>query len=84
MSKPKRTWSELSPQAKAGLVGLAVVHTALVGVAHADLSRRPAAQIHGPKMLWRMLTALNTSFTLAYLFWGRHKRPDRPVLVTGN
>lgn len=73
MVKRKRKWSELSPKAKAGVVGVMIAHTALAGVAHRDLSRRPAEQIHGPKMLWRLLTAANTSFTVTYLLWGRHK-----------
>ncbi len=83
MTKSKRKWSELSPRGKAGIVALMIGHFALVGVAHADLSKRPAEQIHGPKWLWRMLTAANTSFTVAYLVWGRHKKADRLALPSG-
>lgn len=75
MPKIKRKWADLSPRSRVGVIVLFVIHTALVGVAHADLSRRPASQIRGPKLLWRVLTASNTSFTVAYLVWGRHKKP---------
>ncbi|HET8930767.1 MAG TPA: hypothetical protein VFN21_08940 [Acidimicrobiales bacterium] len=84
MSKRKRKWSELSPRAKVAVAGVAVAHVALVGVAHADLSKRPAAQIRGPKWAWRLLTASNTTFTVAYLIWGRHKSPNTPALSTGS
>lgn len=82
MSKRKRKWSELSPRAKVAVAGVAVAHVALVGVAHADLSKRPAAQIRGPKWAWRLLTASNTTFTVAYLIWGRHKTPEEPTPAT--
>lgn len=84
MSKRKRKWSELSPRGKAGVVALIIAHFALVGVAHADLSKRPAEQIRGPKWLWRMLTTSNTTFTVTYLVWARHKNPDRPALASGS
>lgn len=76
MAISKRKWSDLSPRGKAGVVALATVHVTLVGWAHADLSRRPAAQVHGPKWVWRILTGTNTAFTVAYLAWGRHRTPE--------
>ena len=51
------------------LVGHAVV-TALVW---RDLARRPDAAVRGGKNLWRTLSALNTSGSLAYLLLGRRR-----------
>ncbi len=84
MAKSKRKWSDLSPQGKAGVVALVATHVVLVGVAHADLSKRPAAQIRGPKWVWRLLTGSNTGFTVAYLVWGRHRPVARGALPSGN
>lgn len=84
MPRRKRRWSERSPRQKAAVIVPAIAHFALVGVAHADLSKRPAEQIRGPKWMWRLLTPANTSFTVAYLLWGRHKKPDPLALPSGD
>lgn len=73
MTLRKQTWSDLSPTAMRLVIGASVLHLCLVGAAHADLTRRPGEQIRGPKWLWRTLTVSNSSFSVAYFVWGRHK-----------
>lgn len=55
------------------MVGILALHLCLVGAAHVDLTKRPAEQVRGPKALWRVLTAANTSFSVLYFLWGRRK-----------
>lgn len=73
MEKPMQKWSELRPATKVGIGGLLALHLSLVAAAHTDLTRRPAERIHGPKWVWRLLTVANSSFSVAYFVWGRHK-----------
>jgi hypothetical protein len=73
MPRRKQKWSDLPAVAKRLVIGASVVHVCLIGAAHTDLTRRPAAQIRGPKWLWRVLTAANSSFSVAYFVLGRHK-----------
>jgi hypothetical protein len=66
-------WSDLPPTAKKVLIGALVVHAGLIGITHTDLTNRPAEQIRGPKWLWRVFTVANSSSSVVYLLWGRHK-----------
>lgn len=68
MSKKKR-WSDLSPNGKKAVIAALVSHVILVGLAHRDLSHRPESDIRGPKWVWRMATASNSSFVAAYFLW---------------
>jgi hypothetical protein len=49
------------------LVGAGVV---IVAIAERDLQHRPAAELRGPKTLWRML-CLNVLGVIGYYRWGR-------------
>lgn len=71
MSSRRNKWSEMSGTGKAAVVGALVAHVALVGLAHSDLSKRDAEQIRGPKWVWRMMTAANSSFVGVYFLLGR-------------
>ena len=55
---------------RAGVLALIVVQAALAAFAQRDLSSRSAAELRGPKLLWRFAT-LNTIGVLAYIFFGR-------------
>jgi hypothetical protein len=59
---------------KPNKVVLAVIgglHLLITTAAWRDLKRRRPEQIRGSKTLWRILTALNTGGSLAYLVIGR-------------
>ena len=54
----------------------AAVESVLKAVALADLARRPAAQVRGPKPLWAVILTLANSLgaaPLIYWFYGRRK-----------
>jgi hypothetical protein len=54
------------------LLGLfAVLHLGITALTWSDLRRRPATSVRGPKALWRALSALNTSGSVAYFLLGR-------------
>lgn len=53
-----------------------LVESVLKAVALADLARRPAAQVRGPKPVWALILTLANSLgaaPLVYWFYGRRK-----------
>ncbi|WP_255770876.1 PLDc N-terminal domain-containing protein [Pseudarthrobacter sulfonivorans] len=73
--KNKKTWKEMSPAARAGVVAAGIVQVSLMLAAQRDISRRPAAQINGPKAAWRAAALINFIGPIGYFILGR-KRPD--------
>ncbi|GAC1510813.1 MAG: hypothetical protein NVS1B16_01300 [Pseudarthrobacter sp.] len=72
--KTKKTWKEMSPSARAGVVAAGIMQVALMLAAQRDISRRPAAQINGPKAAWRAVALINFIGPMGYFILGR-KRP---------
>jgi hypothetical protein len=71
-----KRWDELSPRSQKLVVAGAVVEGVLKAVALADLARRPAAQVRGPKPLWALFLTLFNSVgaaPAAYWIFGRRK-----------
>jgi hypothetical protein len=52
---------------------IAVVHLTTVTLTWRDLRSRPAAQVRGPKGVWQVASALNTSGSVAYWLFGRRR-----------
>jgi hypothetical protein len=52
---------------------IAVVHLTAVTLTWRDLRSRPAAQVRGPKRIWQVASALNTSGSAAYWIFGRRR-----------
>jgi hypothetical protein len=52
---------------------IAVVHLTAVTLTWRDLRARPAAQVRGPKKIWQVASALNTSGSAAYWLFGRRR-----------
>ena len=72
----KRRWSDLSKRTQRAIVVAGTVEAALKVVALADLRRRPAAEIRGPKWVWIPTVTLVNSVGLApaaYLLFGRKR-----------
>jgi hypothetical protein len=59
---------------KVVLAIIAVVHITIMALTWRDLRSRPAGLIRGPKQLWRVASALNTSGSAAYWLFGRRRR----------
>ncbi len=74
----KKRWSELTDGQKRGIVAAGVVQVTLLALAAADLARRPAEQVRGPKWAWVPVLALNFVGPIAYLLLGRKGPSDAP------
>lgn len=74
--KSKRSWKDLSPKMRALIIVAATVQIGLISVAHADISRRPAEQIRGPKRMWRLISLVNFVGPLTYFAAGRRPAGD--------
>ncbi len=59
---------------------LIVVSLGVVAAAERDIQHRPADQVRGSKLLWR-LVCLNALGSASYFRWGR--RPPRPYQSSG-
>ena len=58
---------------KAVLATVAVLHVTVMALTWRDLRFRPAGLVRGPKNLWRVASALNTSGSAAYWLFGRRR-----------
>lgn len=79
----RRRWSDLSPRTRRLIIAGAAAEGALKAVALADIKRRPAEEIHGPKAAWVLVVTLVNSFgaaPLAYFRFGRRKEARRRTL----
>jgi len=75
--KAGKKWKDLTPEQQGGVVVGSVVQLTLLAMAQIDITRRPADQIRGGKLLWRILTLINFLGPLAYFAIGR-KKPAPP------
>lgn len=66
-------WKQLSPRGRQFAVLGVAASLAVVLTAERDLHRRPAAEVRGNRLVWRVV-CLNVTGALAYLKWGR--RPE--------
>lgn len=66
-------WSDLTAAQRGAITILAVTELIAKIVMLADIRRRPANLIRGPKRLWRAAAAVNTLGPLAYFTFGRRK-----------
>jgi hypothetical protein len=55
------------------LAVVAVVHLIITRLTWRDLRARADEQVRGPKAVWRVASALNTSGSLAYWLVGRRR-----------
>ena len=69
----KRTWSELSTQAKVGVVTLAAVEAVITTIAARDLRERTDAQVNGPRWLWKIAFFVQPCGPVGYLILGRKR-----------
>lgn len=67
----KLTWSDLTPGRKIATILAGAVQVALAAAAWADLAKRPAADVNGPKGLWAAVIAVNWVGPIAYFVRGR-------------
>lgn len=73
MGHGKRRWQDLTPQQRAVVVVAGTVQLALHGYAWADLIRRPAEQVNGPKPAWGAVLLISWVGPITYLTVGRKR-----------
>jgi hypothetical protein len=71
LGKRKKTWAEMSGAERAVVLVMASIQLALAAAAWADLAKRPAAQVNGPKGVWALAIAVNYVGPIAYFLKGR-------------
>jgi hypothetical protein len=69
----KKKWSEMSGAARAAIVVIGAVEFVLLAAALVDIRRRPAAQIRGPKRMWRGLAFVSIIGPVSYFVYGRRR-----------
>ena len=67
----KKSWSELSRPQQVAIVGVGAVEVVLTLSAAADLVRRPADQVRGPKLAWAAALVVQPVGPIAYWLVGR-------------
>lgn len=70
---PKKSWSDLTTEQKAGAVLVVIAQVGLLVAALADIRRRPAEQINGSKRMWAGLAFVNFVGPIAYFLFGRKR-----------
>ncbi len=66
-------WQDMSPTARKLLILGGAAELALKVAALADMRRRPASQIRGPKLAWAAAQAVNGLGPVSYFLFGRRK-----------
>jgi hypothetical protein len=62
-----------SPKQRVGIAALAAIELGAKVAAARDIQRRPAEQVRGSKLLWRVALLINTLGPLSYFLWGRRE-----------
>jgi hypothetical protein len=66
---------DLNDRQKLIVVLVLVVHVILARLTLRDLRSRPVSAVRGPKRLWRVWAATNTTGSLTYWLVGRRREP---------
>jgi len=67
----RKKWSDLSPGQRKAAVIVGAAEVVLTSLASADLKRRPAAEVRGPKVLWLLAFLVQPFGPIAYFVMGR-------------
>jgi hypothetical protein len=67
-----RLKEDFSPAQRVWVLALLAAALGLVAAAERDIQRRPAEQVRGSKLLWR-LVCLNALGAMSYFRWGRRR-----------
>ena len=78
MSRSKKMFSEYTPTKQLWIAVVFIASLGLLVVGERDIQRRPAEQVRGSKLFWR-LACLNALGAASYFRWGR-----RPAADTAN
>ncbi|GAA1477763.1 hypothetical protein GCM10009623_22090 [Nocardioides aestuarii] len=68
-----KTWQDMSDRERTAVLTIGCVQLSLAATAWADLARRPADQVNGPKSRWAAIIAINVVGPILYFTKGRRK-----------
>ena len=74
MAHEHRRWQDLSPISRAGIVVAATIQLGLLGAAQADIHRRRADELNGPRWLWVAVSFINFIGPITYFAVGRRPK----------
>lgn len=57
--KKSRKWSDLTGRQRTVTLVMGSIQLSLAATAWADLAKRPADQVNGPKLMWTAIIAIN-------------------------
>ena len=75
MAKRKQ-WKELPLGGKIAGIVLGIIQFGLLAGALADIRRRPAQQVRGPKWVWALAAFINFAGPISYFLFGRKRAPQ--------
>lgn len=70
-TRNKKKWKDLPAPVRVLVCAVASVQVSLLVAAQVDITVRPAEQIRGGKLLWRLISLINVVGPLAYFRKGR-------------
>jgi hypothetical protein len=73
ISELAELYDRLSPTARRALWALVALEVVLIAAAERDIQRRPADEIRGPKLLWRVVVTQNVIGPVAYFSLGKRR-----------
>lgn len=79
----RKRWRDLNPRVRQAILLAGAFEAGLRVAALIDLSRRPAAEVHGPKKLWGAAIAVVNSGGAVPILYLLHGRKPRLVVVSG-
>ncbi len=75
MTQSKKKFSEYSSARQFWIAVVLIASLGLVAAGERDIQRRPADQLRGSKLFWR-LACLNALGAVSYFRWGRRSAAD--------
>ena len=73
----RRRWADLDPRGRVAVVLAGAVQLGLLGTAWADLARRDASEVNGPRWAWALVCLVNFFGPIAYFVKGRKRVAGR-------
>ncbi len=55
------------------VIAVVAVQAVSAALAYRDLARRPDEEVRGPKLLWKVVMAVNPGNSIAYWVFGRRR-----------
>jgi Phospholipase_D-nuclease N-terminal len=72
-TKKNPKWNDIPANQRLRIVCTGIIQLVLTSIALWDLSRRPASQVKGKKVVWGIVSFIQPFGSIAYLLFGRKK-----------